>query len=85
MPARSRVGRVPCRVEFYAGGRAEETPRRVIYRGLTGVVEGVLGRKRVMDKASGITTDEFTLVLDGRIVKLRRTISGRWSLLLPRP
>ena len=85
MPARSGVGRVPCRVEFYAGGRAEETPRRVIYRGHAAVVEGVLGRKRVRDKASGITTDEFTLVLNGRTAKLRRTISGRWSLLLPRP
>ena len=84
MPARSGVGRVPCRVEFYAGGRAEETPRRVIYRGHAAVVERVLGRKRVLDKASLKTTEEFTLVLDGRIVKLRRTISGRWSLLLPR-
>ncbi len=85
MPSRSRVDRVPCRVEFYAGGRAEEAPRRVIYRGHAAVVEGVLGRKRVMDNASGITTDEFTLVLDGRIVKLRPMKSGRWSLLLPRP
>jgi len=83
MPAKSGARCVPCRVEFYAGGRAEETPRRVIWLKHTADVEKVLGRRRVMDKASGRTSDEFTLALDGRIAKVRRTISGRWSLLLP--
>lgn len=77
------VRRVSCRVEFYAGSKAEETPRRVHCQGKDMNVDEVLGRRRVMDKASGRTTEEFTLVLDGRIARIRRTISGRWSLLLP--
>jgi len=83
MPVRSGARFVPCRVEFYAGGRAEETPRRVIWLTHTAAAEKVLGRRRVIDKTSGRTTEEFTLVLDGRIVKVRRTNSGRWYLLLP--
>ena len=85
MPARSGLHRVPCRVEFYAGGRADETPRRIIYRGHAAVVERILERKRVMDKDSGIAGEEFTLILDGRVAKLRPTRPGRWSLWLPRP
>lgn len=85
MPARRRVSCIPCRVEFYAGSRAEETPRRVIYRGQTAVVERILGRKRAMDKSSGMTADIFTLILEGRVVTLRPMKSGGWALFVPRP
>jgi hypothetical protein len=83
MPAKSEARGVPCRVEFYAGSRAEETPRRVIWREHSAAVEKVLGRRRVMDKVSRKTSEEFTVILEGRTVMLRRKASGRWSLILP--
>jgi len=74
-----------CRVEFYAGSRAEEVPRLIRLTGRDLRVEKTIARRRVLDVAAGETTEEFTVVVEGRTAKLRRTISGRWSLLLPRP
>ena len=77
--------RLPCRVEFYAGSRADEVPRLIRLTGRDLRVEKTLARRRIFDIAAGETTEEFTVVVEGRTAKLRRTISGRWSLLFPRP
>lgn len=81
MPRSKSVRREFCRVEFYAGSRGEETPRRVVCRGRTLEVERVLERRRLADIRTGAIAESFLLVLDGARVTLRRTGSGRWSLL----
>jgi len=83
MPKALGSGRFPCRVQFYAGSRADETPRRVVFAGRDLAVEKVLGRKRIQDKATGKVGEEFTIVLEGQTARLRQARSGRWSLLLP--
>jgi hypothetical protein len=83
MPKPRGRHRFPCRVEFYAGSRAGETPRRVRWAGREAAVEKVLRRRRLRDALTGRTVEEFQVVLEGRTARLRQTPSGRWSLVFP--
>jgi hypothetical protein len=54
-----------CRVEFYAGQKAGETPRALTWRGRTLAIDEVRGRRRVLDTASGLISDVFECVIRG--------------------
>lgn len=84
MPTAPRSRRAPCRVEFYSGSRAEESPRLIHCGGRDLAVEEVLERRRVKDAATGRVADEFTVRLASGTAKLRRGPSGRWIISSPK-
>ncbi len=80
MPTAPGSRRVPCRVEFYSGSRADETPRLIHCGGRDLPVVEVLERRRVKGAATGRVSDEFTVRLSSGTAKLRRGPSGRWTV-----
>ncbi len=55
--------------EFYAGHKAEETPRFAVVDGRRLEVREILGRRRTLDPGTGKVTDIFRCRLeDGRVV-----------------
>jgi len=66
----------PCEVMFYAGARGCETPRAVRVGGREVAVDRVLGRRRIRDARSGETVEEFSCLLENRVVKILVTDGG---------
>ena len=65
------------KVEYYAGYRGRETPRRLLIEGRPVPVLEVLSRKRVQDQSTGDRIEVFTLRLPRSRVTLRVFEDGR--------
>jgi hypothetical protein len=67
----------PVEVEYYAGCRGRETPRRLLFRGRPVPVLEVLSRKLIQDHATGRRIEVFELRLPETCVTLRVDEDGR--------
>ena len=67
-------------VQFHAGYKGEEEPRIVIMEDQEWTVERVLERKRISDQRTGQTHEEFTCLINEKLVKLSIYSDGRHYL-----
>ena len=74
------------RVECYAGGRADERPRRVIIDGRAHVVARLLGESLEETLTSAIQNRRFVLLTtEGLTFEVIRAADGTWYLETERP
>ncbi|MBC7363360.1 MAG: hypothetical protein H5U07_02300 [Candidatus Aminicenantes bacterium] len=65
-------------VEYYAGGRGQETPLAVHRQGKRILVIKVLSEKRVLDVSSGQTREWYKCLLEnGEVIEVKRLLSAR--------
>ena len=66
-------------VQFYAGSRGDESPRRVMIGETAHDVLRVLDRAMVQDSQSRTELRRFRVLLDdGRVIDLSRAPTGEW-------
>jgi len=69
------------RVECYAGGRADETPRRISFDGKAHVVARLLAESIEESLASNQQTRHYRVLTDqGLVLEIVRSSDGAWSL-----
>lgn len=69
------------RVECYAGGRADETPRRIGFDGREHVVARLLGESVEVSLASNQQTRRYKVLTDeGLVLEVVRSSDGAWHL-----
>ena len=67
-------------IQFHEGYKGEEEPRKVIADGKEWVVERILERKRILDHKTGRSHEEYTCLVNKRLVKLAIFPDGRHYL-----
>jgi hypothetical protein len=71
----------PIRVECYAGGRADETPRRIRFDGREHVVARLLAESIEESLASNQQTRRYKLLTgEGLVLEVVRSSDGAWRL-----
>jgi hypothetical protein len=71
----------PIRVECYAGGRADETPRRISIDGREHVVARLLAESIEESPASNQQTRRYKILTDeGLVLEVVRSTDGTWCL-----
>ena len=71
----------PVIVECYAGGRADETPRRISFGGREHVVARLLAESIEQPFESNRQTRRFRVLTDdGLVLEVVRSDDGSWSL-----
>lgn len=71
----------PIRVECYAGGRADETPRRISFDGREYIVTRLLAESVEGSLGSTQTTRRYEVLTgEGLVFELVRSSDGAWSL-----
>jgi hypothetical protein len=69
------------RVECYAGGRADETPRRISFGGREYVVARLLAESIEESLASNQQTHRYKVLTDeGLVLEVVRSSDGAWHL-----
>lgn len=69
------------RVKCYAGGRGDETPRRISFDGREYVVARLLAESVEESLASNQQTRRYKVLTDeGLVLEVVRTSDGAWSL-----
>jgi hypothetical protein len=69
------------RVECYAGGRADETPRRISFGGREHVVARLLAESIEESLASNQQTRRYKILTDtGLVLEVVRSSDGAWRL-----
>lgn len=69
------------RVECYAGGRADETPRRISFGGREHAVVRLLAESVEESPASNQQTRRYKVLTDeGLVLELVRSSDGTWGL-----
>jgi hypothetical protein len=67
-------------VEFHAGYKGEEEPRKVLRSGNEWIVEKIIERKRISDHKTGRSYEEFTCMVDNKLAKLSVHSNGQHYL-----
>jgi hypothetical protein len=71
----------PIRVECYAGGRADETPRRISFDGREHVVARLLAESIEESPTSNQRTRRYKVLTDeGLVMEVVRFSDGTWGL-----
>jgi hypothetical protein len=71
----------PIRVECYAGGRADETPRRISFGGREHVVARLLAESIEEPLESNKQSRRYKVLTDeGVVLEVVRSSDGAWSL-----
>jgi hypothetical protein len=71
----------PIRVECYAGGRADETPRRIIIDGREHVVTRLLAESIEQPLGSNQQSRRYSVLTDeGLVLEVVRSTDGAWRL-----
>ena len=72
----------PIKVECYAGGRAEETPRRIIIDGQVYLVARLLAESIEESLESKERTRRYKLLTDdGLTIEIKQLPDGQWYLI----
>lgn len=74
------------RVECYAGGRADETPRRIVFDGREHVVARLLAESLEESPESNQHTRRYKVLTDDElVVEVARLSDGTWRLVSQAP